>query len=184
MAPPTKCRSRFSCLIGPASKSQSRNFKFLFPLFPASACQDPPKPLTSPVTLRVETGKDIDHRTNTTVSRPGQFRVALHVVVIHRGWLLLKGRRRPSSDRLSAGPATDAPLAQALIEPRQPDVAHAFSVPCRHSWRHSAGIMPAPASVQQTTGQEDPPLAAAFALLLRAAVEVQSTGARGASYKK
>ncbi len=38
--------------------------------------------------------------------------------------------------------------------------------------------------VQQTTGEEDHPLAAVFALLLRAAVEVRSTGARGASHKK
>ncbi len=44
--------------------------------------------------------------------------------------------------------------------------------------------MPTLVPVQQTTGEEDPPLAAVFALLLRAAVEVRSTGARGASQKK
>ncbi len=45
-------------------------------------------------------------------------------------------------------------------------------------------LMPALMPVQQTTGEEDHPLAAVFALLLRAAVEVRSTGARGASQKK
>ena len=42
----------------------------------------------------------------------------------------------------------------------------------------------APSSVQQNCRAEDRPLAAVFALLLRAAVEVQSTGARGPSHKK
>ncbi len=101
-----------------------------------------------------------------------------NVVVIPRGWLLLVGTGN------LAGPTTDATVAQAPMSARQPDVAHACSVPCRHSWRHSAGIMPVPAPVQKTTGEEDQPLAAVFALLLRAAAEVQSTGARGASHKK
>ena len=81
----------------------------------------------------------------------------------------------PGRDRLSAGPTTDTTVAQALNGAAR-DVAQALSLPRRHSCRRP--------SVQQTTGEEDRPLAAVLALLLRAAVEVRSTGARGASHKK
>ena len=75
-------------------------------------------------------------------------------------------------------------MAQAPMRACQPDVAHASSVPCRHSWRHSVDTH-VDACVRPTNyGEEDRPLAAVFALLLRAAVEVRSTGARGASQKK
>ncbi len=172
LAPPSEVSiPRLIRRCGQRPKASHGTFKVLFPLISTPSCESPPKPLTPPVTLRLETGKDIDHRTNTTVSRPGQFRVALRICGHPRGWLLLVGTGN------LAGPTTDATVAQAPMSARQPDVAHAFSVPCRHSWRR-------PRPSEQTTGEEDHPLAAVFALLLRAAVGVQSTGARGASLKK
>ena len=56
-----------------------KQFDFLLPLISTSSLHKSPKHLTTPDTMRLETGKDIDRRTNTTVSRPGQFRVALRI---------------------------------------------------------------------------------------------------------
>ena len=70
--------------LWPKAKCRSRNFRFSIPFILNNSrhrhAKAPPKPLTPPVTLRSETGKDIDHRTNTIVSRPGQFRVALRML--------------------------------------------------------------------------------------------------------
>ena len=69
-----------------------------------------------------ETGEDVDHRTNTTVTRPRQFRVALRIVVIPRGWLRLSRDRHScrSKQGRTAG-------ASSNLGPRQPDVARASS---------------------------------------------------------
>ena len=78
-------------------------------------CKISPGNLTPPGTLRVETGKDIDRRTNTTVSRPGQFRVALRNL-----W-------SSTADGFnSAKTGSFAGQTWRTLE----------SVPCRHSWRH------------------------------------------------
>ena len=118
-----------------------------------------------------ETGEDVDHRTNTTVSRPRQFRVALRIVVIPRGWLRLSRGRHccRSKQGRTAGASS--------IGQRRPDVARVFV-------RAVSALVPAPSSVQPNCQAEDRLLAAVFALLLRAAVEVPSTGARGPSHKK
>ncbi len=76
----------------------------------------------------------VSQRTNTTVSRPGQFRVALRIVVIPRGWFL------PSRDRHSCRSSDGRTSGTSSNEGGSPDVAHAFSVPCRHSWRHSVDV--------------------------------------------
>jgi hypothetical protein len=75
---------------------------------------NPPYPLTPPDTLQTETGKDIDRRTNTTVSRPGQF--------------------SSCSPNLWSS-TTDGFQLSSSRQFRRPDVAQAFSVPSRHSCR-------------------------------------------------
>ena len=82
-----------------------------------------------------ETGEDVDHRTNTTVSRPRQFRVALRIVVIPRGWLRLSRGRHccRSKQGRTAGASS--------IGQRRPDVARVFV-------RAVSALVPAPSSVQ------------------------------------
>ena len=120
--------------------------------------------------MRLETGKDIDHRTNTTVSRPGQFRVALRNL-----WSSTADGFYLSKDR----------------QFRWPDVAHACSLPCRHSCRHSRDRLSAgpawtssrctarPATGKKTIGKQP-----FFWTPFGGVCEVQSTGARGASHKQ
>ena len=74
-----------------------------------------------------------------------------HIVVIPRGWLLLVGTGfSRSNDGRNSGASSN--------EGASPDVARAFSVPCRHSWRHS--VRP------EDYVEEDHPPAAVFALLV------------------
>ena len=82
-------------------------------------------------------------------------------VVIHRGWL-------PAQQRPAVSPARRGARFQRAVSP--------FVATSR---RHDAVARVRP----KLLGQEDHPPAAVFALLLRAAVEVRSTGARGASKK-
>jgi len=78
--------------------------------------------LTPRDTLQIETGKDIDRRTNTTVSWPGQFSsCSPNNVVIHCGWL-------PAQQPSAVSPARRG-------KGRVADVGQALSLPSRHSCR-------------------------------------------------
>ena len=175
--------------LWPEAKSHSRNFRFSIPFILNNSrhrhAKAPPKPLTPPVTLRLETGKDIDHRTNTTVSRPGQFRVALRI--------LWSSPADGFFSRVGDGPvgtgfsrSNDGRTSGASSSECAPARRGARILACRVAIRGDIvpTLMSAPAPVRANYGEEDHPLAAVFALLLRAAVEVRSTGARGASQKK
>ncbi len=170
--PPTKCQSRFSCLIVAKDRESFTQFSKFYSLysqqFSTPSCESPPETLDTACYTAIRNRKG--HRSPDQHDRFQAWTVSSCSPHL---WSSPADGFGPVATGNLAGPSTDAPVARA-------------------SWRAASASGPtfastgmsAPVCVQQTTGQEDHPLAAVFALLLRAAVEVRSTGARGASQKK
>ena len=173
LPPPTKCRSRFSCLIVAKGRESFTQFSKFYSLhsqqFSTPSCDRPPETLDTACYTAIRNRKG--HRSPDQHDRFQAWTVSScspNVVVIPRGWL------RPSSDRQSCRSNQGRTTWRAPPGgPRRPPGRRSLRQECRR-----------PYASEQTTGQEDHPLAAVFALLLRAAVKVRSTGARGASKKK
>jgi len=140
--------------------------------------------LTPSDTLLTEIGKDIDRRTNTTVSRPGQFSsCSPNNVVIHRGWLpaqqqpaVSPARRGASSQVAVSRTWQSSQLAEPALVATLPIVGQASLPACTLGTCGHLDAQPPNLPSRKTIGKQP-----FFAFPVGGGCKVPSTGARGAS---